>query len=312
MSMRKSGKSMRYNFHTFHNLKKKFHTFIQQFHTLWKLFLLHTVLSFHTKHKHFVPWAWYFIPSGQVFIPHATNFILIISFSTLLITRLIVCIHSFTTERTSHVCGCFLWPNYVAQSSSAPTGWLWPAPTAPTCQASDALEPGSQAWSRLVSVLHAWTANSGAHTSFCVCTTSERRRHSLRPADHNRACTPLQQVLVTVSPTKTNAHAHPSLRSHPSGHGEFNITSLTSGQCCLRSSTSLARWPLCGNITQRESLRLAVVKHTARHIPHACIWDVLSSWFQQFCILAPSDRHTHAPRAEPSAWQHILSTHCTK
>jgi len=46
-------------------------------------------------------------------------------------------IHSFTTERTSHVCGCFLWPNYVAQSSSAPTGWLWPAPTAPTCQASD-------------------------------------------------------------------------------------------------------------------------------------------------------------------------------
>ena len=155
-----------------------------------KLVLFHAVLSFHTKHKHFVPWAWYFIPSGQVFIPHATNFILIISFSTLLIARLIVCIHSFTTERTSHVCGCFLWPNYVAQSSSAPTGWLWPAPTAPTCQASDALSQGSQAWSRLVSVLHAWTANSGAHTSFCVCTTSERRRHSLRPADHNRACTP--------------------------------------------------------------------------------------------------------------------------
>ena len=59
---------------------------------------------------------------------------------------------------------------------------------------------------------------------------------------------PLQQVLVTVSPTKTNAHAHPSLRSHPSGHGEFNITSLTSGQCCLSSSTSLARCPLCSNI----------------------------------------------------------------
>ena len=171
-------------------LENFFHTFIQQFHTLWNFFLLFTVLSFHTKHKHFVPWTWYFIPSGQVFIPHATNFILIISFSTLLIARLIVCIHSFTTERTSHVSGCFLWPNYVAQSSSAPTGWLWPAPTAPTCQASDALEPGSQTWSRLVSVLHAWTANSGAHTSFCVCTTSERRRHSLRTADHNRACTP--------------------------------------------------------------------------------------------------------------------------
>ena len=59
---------------------------------------------------------------------------------------------------------------------------------------------------------------------------------------------PLQQVLVTVSPTKTNAHAHPSLRSPPSGHGEFNITSLTSGQCCLSSSTSLARCPLCSNI----------------------------------------------------------------
>ena len=99
-------------------------------------------------------------------------------------------VHSFTTERSSHLLGCFLWPNYVAQSSSSPTGWLWPAPTAPTCQASDALSPGSQAWSRLVSVLHAWTANSGAHTSSCVCTTSERRRHSLRPADHNRACTP--------------------------------------------------------------------------------------------------------------------------
>jgi hypothetical protein len=45
----------------------------------------------------------------QVFImiPHTTNFILI-SFSTHLIARLIVCTHSFTTERTSHVCGCFL------------------------------------------------------------------------------------------------------------------------------------------------------------------------------------------------------------
>jgi len=117
-------------------------------------------ISFHTKDKHFVPWAWYFIPSGQVFIPHATNFTLI-SFSTHLIASLIVCIHSFTTERTSNVCGCSLWPNYVAQSSSSPTGWLWPAPTAPTWHAS----------------------NSGAHTSSCVCTTNERRSHSLRPAE---------------------------------------------------------------------------------------------------------------------------------
>jgi hypothetical protein len=43
----------------------------------------------------------YFIPSGQVFIPHATNFILIISFSTHLIARLIVCIHSVCP-----VCAC--------------------------------------------------------------------------------------------------------------------------------------------------------------------------------------------------------------
>jgi hypothetical protein len=65
-------------FHTFKflfsYLKNFFHTPIQKFHTLWKLFLFHVVLSFHTKHKHFVAWAWYFIPSVQVFIPHATNF----------------------------------------------------------------------------------------------------------------------------------------------------------------------------------------------------------------------------------------------
>jgi hypothetical protein len=117
----------------FSYLKNFFHTPIQKFHTLWKLVLFYAVLSFHTEHKYFVPWSWYFIPSGQVFIPPTTNFILI-SFSTHLIARLIVCTHSFTTERTSHVCGCFLWPNFVAQSSSGPTGWLWPAPTAPTCQ----------------------------------------------------------------------------------------------------------------------------------------------------------------------------------
>ena len=42
---------------------------------------------------------------------------------------------------------------------------------------------------------------------------------------------PLQHVLVTVSTTRINSHAHPSLRSHTSGHGEFNIigTSFTSG-----------------------------------------------------------------------------------
>ena len=55
--------------------------------------------------------------------------------------------------------------------------------------------------------------------------------------------------LVTVSPTRTNAHAHPSLRSLPSGHGECNIidTSLTSGQSCLSASTR-SQCPVCGNL----------------------------------------------------------------
>ena len=53
-----------------------------------------------------------------------------------------------------------------------------------------------------------------------VC-AGQSQRHARRPGWHS---------LVTVSPTRTNAHAHPSLRSLPSGHGEFNIidTSLTS------------------------------------------------------------------------------------
>ena len=156
---------------------------------MWKLFSVVCCAFIPYQAQAFRTLSMVFHTKWPSFHTPRTNFILI-SFSTHLIARLIVCIHSFTTERTSHVCGCFLWPNYVAQSSSSPTGWLWPAPTAPTCQASDALSPGSQAWSRLVSVLHAWTANSGTHTSSCVCTTSERTRHSLRPPDHNRACTP--------------------------------------------------------------------------------------------------------------------------
>jgi hypothetical protein len=56
--------------------------------------------------------------------------------------------------------------------------------------------------------------------------------------------------LVTVSPTRTNAHAHPSLRSLPSGHGECNIidTSLTSGQSCL-SASSRSQCPVCGTLS---------------------------------------------------------------
>ena len=53
-----------------------------------------------------------------------------------------------------------------------------------------------------------------------VC-AGQSQRHARRPGWHS---------LVTVSPTRTNAHAHPSPRSLPSGHGGFNIidTSLTS------------------------------------------------------------------------------------
>jgi hypothetical protein len=41
----------------------------------------------------------------------------------------------------------------------------------------------------------------------------------------------LRSAYASARTTRANAHAHPSLRSHPSGHGEFNIigTSLTSG-----------------------------------------------------------------------------------
>ena len=52
-------------------------------------------------------------------------------------------VHLFTIEITSHFVGGSSWQNYVAQSSSSPTGWLWRAPTAPTCQAAEALSPGS-------------------------------------------------------------------------------------------------------------------------------------------------------------------------
>ncbi len=75
-----------------------------------------------------------------------------------------------------------------------------------------------------------------------MCTTSVKRHHCRRPADHNRRARP---PTASFSLSPQDKRPHPSLRSHPSGHGEFNITSLTSGQCCLRSST---RWPVCGNL----------------------------------------------------------------
>ncbi len=89
-----------------------FDTFIKKFHTMYKLFhnfefvfsyplnlfsypanvfhilsvngKFHTHLIFIPSTRHLIPCAWCFIPSNQVFIPHATNFILI-SFSTLLL-----------------------------------------------------------------------------------------------------------------------------------------------------------------------------------------------------------------------------------
>ena len=58
-----------------------------------------------------------------------------------------------TTPITSHlVPGCFFPIYFFAQCSSPPTEWLWLAPTAPKCQASDALSAGIQAWSHLVYV----------------------------------------------------------------------------------------------------------------------------------------------------------------
>ena len=123
---------------------------------------------------------------------------------------------------------------------------------------------------------------------------------------------PLQQVLVTVSPTKTNAHAHPSLRSHPSGHGEFNITSLTSGQCCLSSSTSLVRYPLCSNIaSERVPAAGSCEAYSTTYCPCMHLRCVV---FLVSAVLYPRTiRQAYSwPLGEPSAWQHILSTCCTK
>ena len=68
-----------------------FHTLILNFFIPCEnCFCFIPCILFHTKHKNFVPYAWYFILNGQVSIPHATNFILI-SFSTHFIASLIVC-----------------------------------------------------------------------------------------------------------------------------------------------------------------------------------------------------------------------------
>jgi hypothetical protein len=74
-------------------LENFFHTFYATISYLVKFFCY--IVCFH------------FIPSTSISYPeHGISYQ--VSFSTLLIARLIVCIHSFTTERTSHVCGCFL------------------------------------------------------------------------------------------------------------------------------------------------------------------------------------------------------------
>ena len=112
-----------------------------------------------------------------------------------------------------------------------------------------------------------------------VC-AGQSQRYARRPGWHS---------LVTVSPTRTNAHAYPSLRSLPSGHCEFNVidTSLTSGQSCLSASTRL-QCPVYG--------KLSSVTYSTMYRPRMFArCTVLSSWFQPFCILAPSDRHTRTP-----------------
>ena len=54
-----------------------------------------------------------------------------------------------TTPITSHAClQCIA----LLSVHAPPTEWLWQAPTAPKCQASDALSAGIQAWSHLVYV----------------------------------------------------------------------------------------------------------------------------------------------------------------
>ena len=91
-----------------------------------------------------------------------------------------------------------------------------------------------------------------------VC-AGQSQRHA-RPGWHS---------LVTVSPTSTNAHAHPALFSHPSGHGDFNIidTSLTSGQSCLRASTR-SRWSC--------SCNLPSVTYSSMYRPRMFLrWDVV-------------------------------------
>ena len=134
------------------NLQKLvfFHTQKELFHTLKNNFILKCF--FWTFKVCFIPWkllynnfipcenffcymlCFHFIPSTSISYPeHGISYQVAkfsyptqpISYSSshfplFSLPDSIVCIHSFTTERISHVCRCFLWPNYVAQSSSAP------------------------------------------------------------------------------------------------------------------------------------------------------------------------------------------------
>ena len=115
-------------FHTFKSfsyLKNLFHTLQNLFHILQMVFILSNY--FHSLQKKIL---------CKKKIWKSFSYLI----ASLAFKRYV---HLFTIEITSHFVGGSSWQNYVAQSSSSPTGWLWRAPTAPTCQAAEALSPGS-------------------------------------------------------------------------------------------------------------------------------------------------------------------------
>ena len=71
-----------------------------------------------------------------------------------------------------------------------------------------------------------------------------------------------QHVLVTVSCNWTNAHACLSLFLHARGHGELNITSLSSGQCCLSS------WMSSGYFASKLSISGSCLAYSTMYSPH--------------------------------------------
>ena len=95
-----------------------------------------------------------------------------------------------------------------------------------------------------------------------------------------------QHVLVTVLPNWTNAHACPSLFSRARGHGELNITSLASGQCCLSSSIrAQATLPSCPSaaVAWHTAQRIDTPAHVLELCCRPCFSSLVSS-HDQTCI----------------------------